>query len=99
MLLQLSTEARADLMLEVDVETLAAWLSLVETNTQDQLLSGLPDALRTSVRASSVFPSRAVQLAKAEQGRQDLARAFQLQIARNGVSFESVVRPQVQADS
>lgn len=93
MLFELPDEARTDLLLEIDVETLSAWLSLVDSGSRDRLISGLPDALRVSVEAASVFPSRARQLAEAERGRQALARGLQRQLARLGVPFERVVRP------
>ncbi len=93
MLFELSDEARTDLLLEIDVETLAAWSSLLRGDAKERLLAGLPDSLRTSVGASSVFPSRTRQLALAERGRRDLARGFQRQLARANVPFERVVRP------
>ncbi len=98
MLLKLAVEARADLLLEVDVKTLAAWLSLLDTETQGRLLAGTPTALQASVQASSVFPSRTEQLSLARRGRRDLAQAFQAQLARARVPFERVVQPQASAD-
>jgi hypothetical protein len=93
MLFELEDEARTDLLLEVDVESLSAWLSLVDGDTRERLVAGLPDSLRVSVGAASAFPSRARQLALAERGRQDLARGFQRQLARANLSFEQVVQP------
>lgn len=93
MLGSLPDEARTDLLLELDVETLAAWLSLLDAVTKDRLLDDLPSSLRTSVEASAVFPSRARQLALAERGRVDLARGFQRQLARANIPFERVVHP------
>ncbi|MEZ4239905.1 MAG: hypothetical protein R3F59_27895 [Myxococcota bacterium] len=91
MLFELHDEARTDLLLELDTEVLAAWLSVVRADTRQQLLDNLPESLRTSLQAMSVFPSRARQLQLAEQGRQALARAFQRQLARVGLPFEQVV--------
>jgi hypothetical protein len=93
MLQVLSDEARADLLLGVDVETLAAWLSVQDADTRADLIAGLPGSLRTSVAAVGGFTSRARQLALARQGRRDLADGFQRQLARSGVPFEQVVRP------
>lgn len=93
MLMVLDAESRADLLLSVDLETLAAWASLLETDTRAALLSGLPDTLRLSVQASAVFPSRAHQLALAARGRVALARGFQQQLSRAGISFEQTVQP------
>ena len=91
MLFALSDEARADLLLGVDVGTLSAWLSLQDGATVEDLLSGTPSSLRTSVAATSNFPSRAHQLALAQRGRADLAHGFQRQLSRAGVPFEDVV--------
>jgi hypothetical protein len=98
MLLSLADEARADLMLEVDVEPLAAWMSLLDADTKTRLLAGAPTALLASVQ-SYVFPSRGHQLAMAERGRKDLATSFQNQLARAKMDFADVVYPQGSADS
>src|SRR5690606_29935540 len=92
MLLELSDEARADLLLEVDVEALAAWQSLLDTVTSERVFAAAPRSLRTSLRAASVFASRAQQLALAERGRRELAAGFQARLARENLSFEQVVR-------
>ncbi len=91
MLLALSDESRADLFLAVDIEPLAAWLSIQDPSARGLALEGVPDTLRLSVQASSVFPSRQRQVALAAEGRTVLARGFGNQLARAGVSFEEVV--------
>jgi hypothetical protein len=91
MLLALDVEARADLLLAVEIEPLAAWLSMAAPGMASRLLDGLPDSLRSSVRSVQPASSRAAQLALAAGGRRALARGFQRQIARAGVSFEQVV--------
>ena len=91
MVFALPDEARTDLLLELDVETLAAWLSLLEDETKERLIEELPDSLRTSVGATS-FPVRARLLALAWRGRQELARGFQRQLARANIPFERVVQ-------
>ncbi|MCB9743058.1 MAG: hypothetical protein H6740_10690 [Alphaproteobacteria bacterium] len=93
MLFALPDEARADLLLSVEVEALAAWVSLLDPELRARLLGAAPDSLRRSVEAVSIFPSRAQQLALAERGRLALARGFQAQLARSRVSFEQVVAP------
>ncbi len=93
MLFQLPEEARADLLLEVDIEPLAAWISLLDAETQARLLSGMPRALASSVHASSDFGSRSRQVALADRGRRDLARGFQRQLTRSQLPFERVVAP------
>lgn len=97
MLFVISDEARVDLLLEIPVEALAAWLSVLDADARGRLLSAMPDSLRASVGAASVFPSRAQQLALAARGRQALARGFQIQLARARLPFESVVQPAAQA--
>ena len=92
MLFELSPEARTDLLLELDVPALSGWLSLVDAETRGRLIGGLPDSLRASIQGASVFPSRTRQVALAEQGRRELARGFQLQLARVNLPFESVVQ-------
>ncbi len=92
MLFALADEARADLLLGVDGEALAAWLSLLEPSVAEQVLAGAPGALQASVRAASGFSSRARQVALADRGRRELARGFQAQLARDHVRFEDVVR-------
>lgn len=99
MLLSVPEEARADLLLGVEVEGLAAWLSLQDGELARRLLQSAPNALRSSVRASSAFPSRERQLELAEQGRQDLVRALQGQLARLQVPFEQLIRDLAAADA
>lgn len=96
MLFALSPESRADLLLEIEAEPLAAWFSLVEPDTGARLLDGLPGALRATIQASSVFPSRARQMSLATRGRRELARGFQRQLARAGIPFERVVCPEAE---
>ncbi len=92
MLFALSGDARNDLMLGLDVQTLAAWMSLLDPSTTDWLQSGMPGSLRVSVQASMVFASRSQQLALAERGRRELARGLQAQLAREGLAFEQIVQ-------
>ncbi len=91
MLAAIPEEARADLLLEVEVEALAAWLSLTAGEARSRVLASMPGALRSSVAASSVFPSRTRQLALAAEGRAQLARGFVNQLARAGLSFEQAL--------
>lgn len=91
MLLALSDEGRNDLFLEVDAESLAAWLSLVDATTRAQLTGPMPSALRSTVQALSSWSGEAQRDALAERGRQALARGFQRQLARANTPFERVV--------
>ena len=91
MLFALDTEARADLLLGVEVEPLAAWISLLDPALSARLLEGVPESLRLTLRATPSAPSRAAQLALAGRGRRALGAAFQRQLTRAGLSFERVV--------
>ena len=95
MLLTLSPESRADLLLEIDIETLAAWMSIQDAASRADLLDGLPNSLRASVGSISGFASRAQQLTLARQGRDALSRSFQRHLSQSGVPFEQIVRPVV----
>lgn len=99
MLFALHPESRADLLLEVETEPLAAWFSLVDADTRARLLDGLPDALRATIQASSAFPSRERQLSLASRGRRDLARSFQRQLARARIPFERALHPDGEAEA
>ncbi len=90
MLLALPAEARTDLMLGVDVGELAGWLSGLDESARQHLLQELPDTLRTSLRAASLFASREQQLALSARGRAALAAGFQEQLSRLGRSFADV---------
>lgn len=92
MLLELPDEARADLLLGIEVEPLAAWLSLADEEAREQILARAPGALKTSVRAVGAFPSRTRQVALAERCRRDLARGVQVQLGRTHRTFEQVIR-------
>lgn len=92
MISRLSPEAQADLFLEVDVDPLAAWLSVQDAEDRSALLAAMPRSLQASIGGASAFPDRERQLALAARGRAELARALQGQLARAGLSFEEAVR-------
>jgi hypothetical protein len=91
MLFALPDEARADAFLAVDADALAAWLSMLESDTRDALLATMPTSLRSAVAVASTFPSRSRRLALAERGRETLARAFQQQLLIAGIPFERAI--------
>jgi hypothetical protein len=99
MLFALQPESRADLLLEVDAEPLAAWFSLVDADTRTRLLAGMPDSLRATIQAPTGFPSRERQLFLAGRGRRDLARSFQRQLSRARIPFERALRPDDEAQA
>jgi len=91
MLFELSRESRADLLLGIDAESLAAWLSVVGDDASRRLVSGLPDALRASVSSFSGFGTRDNQVRLASAARAQLAVSFQEQLSRANLTFERVV--------
>ena len=93
MLFELPNESLADVLLGVDAEALAAWLKLLDANTQGKVAGVLPRAAAASISAVTVFPSRERQLALAGQGRRALASAFYGQLERQGRSLEQVFVP------
>lgn len=97
MLAALPLEARGDLLLGVDVDALAAWRSVLRPEDQAGVDAAMPASLRTSVAAASRFASRGRQLALAEQGRREVARALQAQLARSGVPFGRAFSPDAPA--
>ncbi|MEL6347253.1 MAG: hypothetical protein AAFV53_29325 [Myxococcota bacterium] len=93
MLTAIPDEARNDLLLDIDVNALAAWVSLLDSDSRARLLRTMPGSLSASVGASMGFASRAQQVALAEQGRRALAGGFLRQLARLNLSFEQVLAP------
>lgn len=91
LLVQLNDEARADLLLEVEVQGLAGWLSVISAGDRDAVLNGMSSTLHNAIRASSVFNSRAEQLDRSRQGRLQLASALHKQLARSGTPFETLM--------
>ncbi len=99
MLLAVHAEARTDMLLEMDLQPLAAWLSLQDRPLRAELLATVPDSLRAALDSVSQFASRAQQLSLATRGRRELARGLQRQLARTGVAFERVLVPQAPANT
>jgi len=92
MLLALPDEARADLLLEVDTDPLAAWLSVQADDEAQRLRQALPRALRVSLDGVG-FASPTQQASLAERGREALATGLQRQLVRQGVRFEALLQP------
>ena len=90
MLLRLGGEQRADLLLELELEPVAAWLSFLDDEVRDRIQADLPSALRNSLRAVS-GGSVEVRLQRATTGRRLLAEGFQRQLARSRTPFEQML--------
>jgi hypothetical protein len=91
MLERLEPEQRKDLLLDVDVRGLAAWLSMQELEWQRQLTASLSPAMQGAIRSNSTFASRAEQAALARRGQQDITKALKGQYARGRASFLTLV--------
>ncbi|MBL8918685.1 MAG: hypothetical protein JNJ54_07505 [Myxococcaceae bacterium] len=91
MLLKVPPEQRADLLLEVDVKGLAAWLSLQPAARRDVLVNQLSSSVQTALRASMSFGSRGEQLELARKGQGELVASVKRRIARGALTFPQLV--------
>lgn len=91
LVLALDDEARANLMLEIDVTNLAGWLSFLPTTSRDAMLTGMPNSLKNAVAASSIFSSRTEQLDRYRRGRLEVAAALKAQLSRRSTSLEGLM--------
>lgn len=91
MLAKLAPEQRADLLLDVDVRGLAAWLSLQDQEWQRALTSSLSPSMQTALRGNSTFASRAEQQSLARRGHASIITALKGQYARGKASFLALV--------
>lgn len=91
MLLRLEPEQRADLLLDVDVRGLAAWLSLQDQEWQRTLTGVMSPSMQAAIRANGSFSSRGEQHALARRGQQAIVVALKGQYARGKTSFSSLV--------
>ncbi|MCU0695037.1 MAG: hypothetical protein MUC96_00760 [Myxococcaceae bacterium] len=91
MLLKVPPEQRTDLLLEVDVKGLAAWLSLQPASRREQLVGPLSASVQTALKASMAFASRAEQLELAKKGQAELVSSVRRRIAGGTLSFPELV--------
>lgn len=91
MLTALDAESRADLLLELEAEPVAGWLSFLDRESRQRVLDGMPPALVASIQGASSFAGSERRLALAERGRRELAAGFLRQLARRGATFEDVL--------
>ena len=90
-LVELPLEARTNLMLEVDIDALSAWLSLEPTESREQLINDAPMTLQAAIQTAMSFENVAQQLERAEHGRKVVAAAFQAELKRRKQTLESVL--------
>ncbi len=91
MLRRLEDEQRRDILLDVDVRGLAAWLSTQDLEWQRELTQSLSPSMQTALRSNSSFSSRAEQASQARRGHQDIIKALKAQYAKGRADFMSLV--------
>ncbi len=91
MLTKLPKEMRSDLLLDVDVRGLAAWLSTQDLEWQRGFVSELSASMQNALRGNSGFSSRGEQLQLARRGHQEIIRALKTQYAKGRASFLALV--------
>jgi hypothetical protein len=90
MLDNLETEARQDLLLEVDIRGLAAWLGSQEQEWQRAFTASLSTSLQAALRTNGLFSSRDEALRLARVGHDEITRALKLLYAKERVTFLSL---------
>ena len=91
MLNRLESEQRSDLLLDVDVRGLAAWLSMQEQGWQRELTQSLSPSMQGAIRSNGSFSSRAEQAALARRGHQEIIKALKANYAKGKASFLALV--------
>lgn len=91
MLMRLPTEMRLDLLLDVDVRGLAAWLALQDQEWQRTFLNQISTSMQNAIRGNGIFASRGEQMQHARKGQLDMVRALKTQYAKGKVNFLSLV--------
>jgi hypothetical protein len=91
MLLRVPQEQRADLLLEVEVKGLAAWLSLQPAARREAFVSQLSTSVRAAIEASMSFGTRSEQLSFARKGQAELVSSVKRRIARGSLLFPELV--------
>jgi hypothetical protein len=91
MLLRLDDETRTDLLLEVHVDQLSAWLAVQSSESRAAILDRSPNALRAAVSGSPRPTSDGVLHALANDGRAALTQGLQARLARGGVPFQALL--------
>jgi hypothetical protein len=87
MLEKLDSDVRQDLLLEVDIRGLAAWLGTQEQEWQRTFTSTLSSSLQGALRTNGTFASRDDALRHARIGHEELTRALKLLYAKERVTF------------
>ena len=99
MLYNLADEERRDLLLDVDVRGLAAWLSQQGPNWQRSLTASLSPSMQAALRGNATFSSRAEQAALARKGQAEITKALKGHYAKGKTSFLNLVSSPVSSVS
>ncbi|MDP2345294.1 MAG: hypothetical protein Q8O67_30400 [Deltaproteobacteria bacterium] len=91
MIMKLPNELRRDLLLDVDIRALAAWLGLQDVDWQRTFAAQLSASMQNALRGNAGFSSRAEQLRLARRGHQDIVKALKSQYAKGRASFLDLV--------
>lgn len=91
MLLELDGTTRNDLLLEVDVDQLAAWLQVQTEHARAAVLDGAPMSLRAALSAVSTPSSAAEHYALVGEGRAALSAALQRRLLRGDIPFQALL--------
>lgn len=91
MLTQLDSELRSDLLLDVDIRGLSAWLSMQEQSWRQTFVGQLSPSMQNALRQNASFSSRAEQMQLGRRGHQDLVRALKGLYARDRTGFLKLV--------
>lgn len=91
MLDALPEERRADLLLDVDVDALAAWLAVQEVAVADRVRAAMPRALQATVSGLSVPSDPDARAAAARAATRALGRGLHAQLSLLGLPFSAVL--------
>ncbi len=91
MLTALPDETKNDLLLEVDIRGLAAWLLTQPTGWRQAFVGELSDALQRAIRQNTAAFTSGDIARWARRGREGLVKAFQTTYARRGIKFVDLV--------
>jgi hypothetical protein len=91
MLHRLDEEQRRDILLDVDVRGLAAWLLMQDVEWQRTLTQSLSPSMQGALRSNGTFSSRAEQASMARRGHQEIIKALKGQYAKGRTSFLALV--------
>lgn len=91
MLAHLSIEARADLLLGVPLEPLAAWLSLQPAEAAARLTQEAPAALQQALLATPPPASPGTLHALASEARAALSEGLRPALRRDGLAFQALL--------